>query len=637
MTTILSPEIEATYEVLQTMGGGMGAVYKVRHRLFGEIRIIKVMQAMLADNQALRDRFCAEARRGKQLEHRNIAKVLDFQIGSNGNPHLFMEYIDGITVHEYFVRSGGPLDPPTVVMIGVQTLAALDYLHSRNLVHRDISPDNLMITRELDGSPVIKLIDLGIAKSLQETAIVTRTGSFMGKITYASPEQSGGVVDARSDFYSLGVVLYELLTAAKPITGANTAALLIAHHQKPPRPFSETDPKGLVPEELRRVVLKALEKRPENRYQTATEFAAALQDAVKGDRTASVMRTATMSTPPPDRPAAPPYVAAPRPYSAAPPQYSAAPPTVRMPAPAPPVVFVPGAPLPIRASGSMWFVIAIAVLAAGMIAFAGVATLAKLKGSGRAAAQAVPNPPPLDEPAGSTMAVEAAPPLTRTTEPSAADHDLAAVAPVVVEEQAASTTTPSEQSTATAPPNVVQNDPSLTATTTALSSPVEPQPQPRASQPADSSATPLPLRSVGRDLSEGDRRRQEALAFSTGRQWENAVIAWRQFIRDYSGINAAADHAAWYNLGVALEELRQWKDAVDAFEHASTIDWQKNDTNNLLRLARCYGKLGRWSDAAVTYQRVLKSDPTNDIARRSLLYIQQQETRASLPSSPRRP
>jgi serine/threonine-protein kinase len=228
--TVLSPELESTYEVLDTMGGGMGAVYKVRHRLFGEIRIIKVMQAALKDDSSLRERFAAEAKRGKQLKHRNIAEVQDFQIGSDGNAYLIMEFIDGVNLREAFFRTGQPLDPRTVVAIAEQALAALGYLHARNLIHRDISPENLMVTKDEDGCLMIKLIDLGIAKSLEDNTIaLTRAGDFMGKLSYASPEQFGEKVDSRSDFYSLSIVLYELLTRFKPITAANTGAFVMAH------------------------------------------------------------------------------------------------------------------------------------------------------------------------------------------------------------------------------------------------------------------------------------------------------------------------------------------------------------------------------------------------------------------------
>ncbi|HYM61235.1 MAG TPA: protein kinase, partial [Thermoanaerobaculia bacterium] len=338
--TALSPEIESTYEVLQTMGGGMGAVYKVRHRLFGEVRIIKVMQAALKDDNSLRGRFSAEAKRGKQLKHRNIAEVLDFLIGSDGNAYLVMEYVDGVNLRDEFARTG-PIDPKTVVAIGVQALAGLGYLHSKNLVHRDISPDNLMMTKDQDGSMLVKLIDLGIAKSLEDTVAFTRAGDFIGKLSYASPEQFGEKVDARSDFYSLGIVLYELLTAFKPITATNTAAFVMAHFKTPPRPFSETDPLGHVPEALRRVILKALAKQPEDRYQTADEFSAALSATISEiDETgAGISRTVPLAdaaarppTRPPTRPAAPPP---PPPRSAAPPPNRPAAPPLTQPLPQP--------------------------------------------------------------------------------------------------------------------------------------------------------------------------------------------------------------------------------------------------------------------------------------------------------------
>lgn len=276
--SLLSPEVAQTYELLEEMGkGGMGAVYKVRHRVFGEVCVIKVMTAELQQSEALRRRFESEAQKGKQLEHPNIARVLNFFVGGNGNPHLVMEHVDGVNLAEV-MRRGKPLDPHTVVAIGTQALAALGCMHSRRLIHRDISPDNLMIAKDAAGQLAVKLIDLGIAKSLEGGApSYTDTGTFIGKFVYASPEQFGDPVDGRSDLYSMGVVLYELLTTALPITGTSFSSFAIAHASKPPLSFSETDPHARVPESLRAVVLKALEKLPEKRFQTAEEFAAALR------------------------------------------------------------------------------------------------------------------------------------------------------------------------------------------------------------------------------------------------------------------------------------------------------------------------------------------------------------------------
>lgn len=278
---VLAKEIEANYEVLAKMGeGGMGAVYKVRHRFFDEIRVIKVMQPQLEPVTELQERFLGEAKRGKQLRHPNLAEVIDFSIASDGTYYIVMEYIEGVNLRDVLARNGGPLDYRTVVPIAEQALAALGFLHSRRFIHRDISPDNLMLTSDGGGEPRVKLIDLGIAKSLEATQQLTMAGKFLGKVKYASPEQFGGKPDGRSDLYSLGIVLYELLTGAMPITGDNHFSVIAGHMTRPPRSFEETDPGHRVPPPIRQAVLKALEKRPEDRYQDAASFAEALREAI---------------------------------------------------------------------------------------------------------------------------------------------------------------------------------------------------------------------------------------------------------------------------------------------------------------------------------------------------------------------
>lgn len=278
----LAKEIEATYEVLSKMGeGGMGAVYKVRHRFFDEIRVIKVMQAEIEAVDELKERFLGEAKRGKQLRHPNLAEVIDFSVAADGTSYMVMEYIEGVNLRELMTRNNAPLDYTVLVPIAEQALAALAYLHSKHFVHRDISPDNIMLTSEGDPPETrVKLIDLGIAKSLEATKSLTMAGKFIGKVQYASPEQFSGRVDGRSDLYSFGVVLYELLTGAKPITGKDYFAILGGHLSKPPRSFGETDPDNRVPAVIREAVLKALAKRPEDRFQSAGEFAEALRSTL---------------------------------------------------------------------------------------------------------------------------------------------------------------------------------------------------------------------------------------------------------------------------------------------------------------------------------------------------------------------
>ncbi len=287
--TVLAKEIEATYEVLSKMGeGGMGAVYKVRHRFFDEIRVVKVMKAGFDAVDGLKERFLGEAKHGKQLRHPNLAEVLDFSIASDGTAYMVMEYIEGVNLREVLARNGGPLDYRFVIPIAEQALSALEYLHSRRFVHRDISPDNIMLTREDNAEPRVRLIDLGIAKSLESTLNLTMAGRFIGKVQYAAPEQFGGRVDARSDIYSLGVVLYELLTGVKPITGHDDMSVMAGHMSRPPRSFEETDARGAVPQAVRAAVMKALAKNREERFGSAAEFANALRAAIEPGERATV-------------------------------------------------------------------------------------------------------------------------------------------------------------------------------------------------------------------------------------------------------------------------------------------------------------------------------------------------------------
>jgi tRNA A-37 threonylcarbamoyl transferase component Bud32 len=271
------PEIDSRFDVLAKLGeGGMGCVYKVRHRDLDEVQIVKTLQAHLSTNEALKNRFVNEARRGMRLRHPHIAGVHDFQICADGTGYIVMEYVHGHNLRD-LLATRGPLPLKMVGAIAVQTLDALGYLHGEKFVHRDISPDNLML-ETTGGRPFVKLIDLGISKSLESGQTVTGAGQFLGKLQYASPEQFGGQIDGRSDLYSLGVTLYRLLTNADPFVGDNYQ-LIKAHLFQPPRPFEEAAPDVHIPEAVQKVIYRALEKDPNKRYADAMGFCAAVEEA----------------------------------------------------------------------------------------------------------------------------------------------------------------------------------------------------------------------------------------------------------------------------------------------------------------------------------------------------------------------
>ncbi len=277
--SLLLPDIEDKYEVLHKLGeGGMGAVYKVRHRLLDELRVIKVIQPQHAQRPNLRERFRREAQAAIRLRHPNIAQVHDFSIDEQGTAYTVMEFIEGLTLKQLLTHG----DPPAVslaVEVSIQALGALGYLHQQGYLHRDISPDNVMLSRSFDGSLHVKLIDLGLAKRLAGDLDLTSSGMFMGKVRYASPEQfsSGSKEpDARSDLYSFSVVLYELLSGQCPIEGASFEEIVASHLIRPVPDLAATDLGSRLPVGLCQVVMENLAKDPAGRVANAADFATAL-------------------------------------------------------------------------------------------------------------------------------------------------------------------------------------------------------------------------------------------------------------------------------------------------------------------------------------------------------------------------
>jgi serine/threonine protein kinase len=274
------PVVGGTYEVVEKLReGGMGAVYRVRHLLLDEPRVIKVMRASVEEDLHARERFLREAQMARRLSHPNIAVLHDLAEARPGTFYMVMELIDGPSLSD--ILGTGRLLPVSILLdLGAQALDGLQYLHDRGIVHRDVSPENLMVA-EVAGRPAVKIIDLGVAKREDEEGLTT-TGVFVGKLRYASPEQLGSLkkgeaIDGRSDVYSLGCVLYNLLTGSPAYLAETPQAWIRQHVLERPRPFATTDRTFRVPEPVRHAVLRALEKDRNARFPRAAEFAATLR------------------------------------------------------------------------------------------------------------------------------------------------------------------------------------------------------------------------------------------------------------------------------------------------------------------------------------------------------------------------
>jgi len=305
------------YQVGDTLGfGGMSEVHRGRDLRLGRDVAIKVLRADLARDPSFQARFRREAQNAASLNHPAIVAVYDTgdaaPAAADGSrvPYIVMEYVDGETLRDLLKREG-PLDPKRAMEIVADVCAALDFSHRHGIVHRDIKPANVMLTR----AGAVKVMDFGIARAVADgQSSMTATAAVIGTAQYLSPEQARGEsVDARSDVYSTGCVLFELLTGAPPFTGDSPVAVAYQHVREDPKAPSATRP-GL-PRDLDAIVLKALNKNPLNRYQTAAEMRADLVRSLSGQAVLAprVMddaeRTAIMGsrpTPPPARAAVPP-------------------------------------------------------------------------------------------------------------------------------------------------------------------------------------------------------------------------------------------------------------------------------------------------------------------------------------------
>ena len=260
--------------------GGMAEVYRARDIRLDRIVAIKTLRTDLARDQIFQARFRREAQSAASLNHPSIVAVYDTGEDMTSGvpvPYIVMEYVDGRTVRD-LLQEGHRLLPERSLEIIDGVLRALDYSHQAGIVHRDIKPGNVMVTRNGD----IKVMDFGIARAMSDAqATMTQTAQVIGTAQYLSPEQARGErVDSRSDLYSTGCLLYELLTGRPPFTGDSPVAIAYQHVRENPVPPSRVDPD--VPPWADGIVLKAMAKSPADRYQTAADMRADLQRAASG-------------------------------------------------------------------------------------------------------------------------------------------------------------------------------------------------------------------------------------------------------------------------------------------------------------------------------------------------------------------
>ncbi|GAA5124212.1 Stk1 family PASTA domain-containing Ser/Thr kinase [Pseudonocardia adelaidensis] len=258
------------YELGEVLGyGGMAEVHRGLDTRLGRDVAVKVLRADLARDPQFQMRFRREAQNAAALNHPAIVAVYDtgeVQSEFGPLPYIVMEYVDGQTLRE-IVKTQGPLTQQRVIEVMADVCAALDFSHRHNIIHRDVKPANIMINR----AGAVKVMDFGIARALGEGQNVTQTAAVIGTAQYLSPEQARGeAVDARSDVYAAGCVLFELLTGEPPFTGDSPVAVAYQHVREEPRRPSELNPS--ISSALDAVVLKALSKNPLNRYQSAAEM-----------------------------------------------------------------------------------------------------------------------------------------------------------------------------------------------------------------------------------------------------------------------------------------------------------------------------------------------------------------------------
>src|ERR1043166_7658350 len=279
--------------------GGMGAVYRGKHVLMDKTVAIKVLRPSLAMDNDVVARFSREAKAASRISHPHAVNVTDFGEDENGVVFLVMEYLDGRTLKE-IIKAEGAFTLDRTVEIVRQVAGALDAAHEQGVVHRDLKSDNVMLS-QTNGGERAKVLDFGIAKIQQPEGVrdidITAANLVIGTPQYMSPEQCSlsSPIDARSDVYSLGVIVYEMLAGRVPFTGESPTVIMMKQVQDAPPSIREARPQ--LPAAIETVIDRALAKRPADRFASAGELSHALANAATGSTETAVMTAAPVTVP----------------------------------------------------------------------------------------------------------------------------------------------------------------------------------------------------------------------------------------------------------------------------------------------------------------------------------------------------
>jgi serine/threonine-protein kinase len=282
--------LDGQFQILQKIGtGGMGSVYRASQAAMNREVAIKILHPKLAGRKDLTSRFRREARAMSQLTHPNTVKVFMYgELEEDGSLYIVMEMLEGRNLNQR-VRRGGPMPLGQAANVLIQVCGALDEAHRMGIVHRDLKPENIFLSQQGGIENFPKVLDFGLAKVTERqmqpgSVILTQEGMVFGTPEFMSPEQAQGkTLDARSDIYSLAVILYEVLTGKLPFDAKSPMEYIQKHVMEPIIPLSSRAPEAGFPAELDVILNKALSKEPGGRYQTAAEFAEALRPFAADD------------------------------------------------------------------------------------------------------------------------------------------------------------------------------------------------------------------------------------------------------------------------------------------------------------------------------------------------------------------